>query len=430
MEQTTGSIGRATGPASDRPRRRRQLFVAMHWLVIPAAVSAQGLYPGELSRDGYKLPGGFEPAVHLRTYDLDAESLTGAPSSAWALGGWAGLRSPWWGNVFQVGLVGYTSQKLHGPADEDGTRLLAPGQKSITVLGEAFGALRILGQTLTGYRQLVNRPFINPQDNRMVPNTFEAYALTGAASGVSYTGGYITKIKMRNSDSFDWMSAAAGGSGKKGVVYAGATWDLANQASLRFDEQYGVDLFNTFYIDGRLPIAIDAKTVLTLGAQSISQKSVGEAQLGSFSTSGTGLQAAIAHGPVAAQLYYTQTGRGADTRNPFGDHASYLNLMQVAFNTAGEKAWGVGGNLDFSGLGLPGLTAAVSYAEGHDRMNAETGASIPNRNEVNYRADYAFAKGAALEGLVATLRYSALRQDGSAQTAGQLRAYVNYAVRF
>ena len=49
------------------------------------------------------------------------------------------------------------------------------------MLGEAFGAVRILGQTITGYRQLINRPFINPQDNRMVPITFEAYTLTGAA---------------------------------------------------------------------------------------------------------------------------------------------------------------------------------------------------------------------------------------------------------
>jgi hypothetical protein len=35
-----------------------------------------------------------------------------------------------------------------------------------------------------------------------------------------------------------------------------------------------------------------------------------------------------------------------------------------------------------------------------------------------------------LEGLVATLRYSWLQQDGSPQTATQLRAYINYAVKF
>jgi hypothetical protein len=394
-------------------------------------VSAQGIYPGELPKDGYKLPGGFEPVAQLRTYYFDAESLTGAPSSAWALGGWAGLRSPWWGDQFQVGLIGYTSQRLYGPDDKDGTKLLAPGQHPITVLGEAFAALRVFDQTLTGYRQLINRPYINPQDNRMVPNTFEAYTLTGSAADVSYTGGYITKFKARQSDSFAWMSSAAGGTGDhQGVVFAGATWDFAKNAYARVDEQYGVDVFNTFYVDGKVPIEIDDKTSLAFGAQYTAQKSVGDAQIGSFSTYAAGLQATVAHGPFGAQLYYTQTGRGFDTQNPFGDNASYLNLMQVAFNTAGEKAWGIGGNVNFAGFGAPGLTASAIYASGSDRINASSGVSLPDRNETNVRADYAFAKGTALEGLVATLKYSWLHQSGSLQTAPQLRAYLNYAVRF
>ena len=191
------------------------------------------------------------------------------------------------------------------------------------------------------------------------------------------------------------------------------------------DEQYAVDVFNTFYVDGKYPIAIDDKTSLTLGAQYYPQSSVGDEQIGSFSTYGMGLQAALAHGPVGVQLYYTQTGKGFDTQNPFGDHASYLNLMQVAFNTAGEKAWGIGGNVDFADLGVPGLTAAAIYADGRDRIDAQTGAPMPDRNETNVRVDYAVGKGTILEGLVATFRYSWLHQDGSPQTATQLRAYAS-----
>jgi len=413
----------------NRDLQLRWLLAACCAAAVPCA-SAQGISPGEL-KDGYKLPGGFEPVVHLRTYYFQQESLTGAQSAAWALGGWGGVRSPWWGGLFQVGLLGYTSQRLYGPEDEDGTRLLEPGQHPITVLGEAFGALRLFDQTFTGYRQLINRPYINPQDNRMIPNTFEAYTLSGAASGISYTGGYITKIKIRNAEGFAWMSNAAGGTGDhKGVVYAGGTWDFAKDAYVRMDEQYGIETFNTFYVDGKVPIAIDDQTSLSLGIQYTAQKSVGDAQIGSFSTHATGLQAAVTHGPFGAQLYYTQTGRGFDTQNPYGDNASYLNLMQVAFNTAGEKAWGIGGSVNFASLGAPGLSAAAVYASGRDRINAGSGVAIPDRNETNVRVDYAFAKGSALEGLAATLRYSWLHQDGSPQTAPQLRAYVNYDVRF
>lgn len=395
------------------------------------SASAQGIYPGDASGDGHTLPGGFEPVLHLRTYYFDQESTSGVRSTAWALGGWAGLRSPWWGDLFQMGIVGYTSQRLYGPQDEGGTKLLAPPQEPITVLGEAFGAVRIAGQTVTGYRQLVNRPFINPNDSRMVPNTFEAYTLAGAAGDVSYIGGYITKEKLRDTESFSWMSNVAGGSGaQKGVIFAGGTWNFAKSGHVRLDEQYATDVFNTLYADVQYPIALDDQTSVALGAQYYPQSSVGAAQIGSFSTWGLGLQAAASRGPLGLQLYWTKTGNGYDTQNPFGSHPSYLNLMQVAFNTAGEKAWGIGANVDFAEFGVPGLTAAAIYAAGSGRIDSGTGQPVPDRNETDVRVDWAAPKGSLLGGLVATFRYSWLHQDGAPQTGRQLRAYLNYAVRF
>ena len=347
------------------------------------------------------------------------------------LGGFAGLRSPWFGDLFQFGVVGYTSQKLYGPAGEGGTLLLQADQSSITVLGEAFGAVRVAGQTLTGYRQLIDRPFINPQDTREIPNTFEAYTLTGASGALSYTGGYMTKMKTRASESFVWASNAAGGKGPhEGVIYAGATYAFAGTGYLKVDEVYSTDVFNTFYIEGRYPIALDDKTRLTLGAQYYPQKSVGDDQIGSFSTWGYGLKAALTYGPVTGQVYYGQTGKGFTTQSPYGDNPSYFNMQQIVFNTAGEKAWAIRGTVDFASLGAPGLTAYVFYASGKDRINSSNGAPLPNHQETDLRADYAFAKGTLFEGLVATFRYSWLHQDGAAQTQTDLRAILNYGVRF
>ena len=66
-------------------------------------------------------------------------------------------------------------------------------------------------------------------------------------------------------------------------------------------------------------------------------------------------------------------------------------------------------------LGIPGLTASAIYADGRKRIDDLTGSPLPNRNETNVRVDYAIGKGTFLEGLVATFRYSRLRQDGSPQ---------------
>ena len=400
-------------------------------ILLAGTAAAQGITPGDLPRDGYKLPGGIEPVVHLRTYYFDQESTSGQPSRAWALGGWAGLRTSWLGDLFQVAANYYVSGKLYGPQGEGGTKLLTSDQDSIYVLGEAFGAIRYAGQTLTAYRQLLNRPFINPNDSRMIPNTFEAYTLAGAVDDLSYVGRYITKVKLRDTDSFVWMSNAAGGTGdQKGVAFAGATWSFGKGGTVRIDEQYGFDLYNTFYADVRYPLALSDTTRVVLGAQYYPQSSVGAEEIGSFSTWGYGLQAAVNHGPVGGQLNWTQTGTGYSTQNPFGSHPSFNSVMQVDFNSAGEKAWGAGANVDFAELGAPGLTAAAIYVSGTDRVANGTGTPLPDRNETDVRVDYAFGKGSLLEGLSATVRYSWLHQDGAAQTATQLRAYLNYAVRF
>jgi outer membrane porin, OprD family len=394
------------------------------------SAAAQGIYPRDLSTDGYRLPGGFEPVVHLRTVYFN-ETKDPEQQTSWALGGWAGLRSPWLGDVVQAAVNGYISQKLYGPRGEGGGSVLQPNQDSIYVLGEAFLAFRLEGQILSVYRQLVNRPFINPKDSRMLPNTFESYMLSGKVDDVSYVGGYITKEKLRDSESFVWMSNVAGGTGKQeGVAFVGATWAFAKGGYVRVDEQYAFDVFNTIYTDVRFPIAIDDETRVVLGAQYYPQSSVGGEQIGSFSTWGYGLQGAFGYGPFGAQLYWVQTGTGRDTLYPFGTHPSYLNLMISTFNTAGEKTWGIGGNVSFAELGAPGLTASVIYASGRDRIKFKSGRPSPDESETDVRVDYAFAKGSPLEGLSATFRYGWLHKDGAQQTDTQLRAIVNYEVKF
>ena len=397
---------------------------------VAAGFTAQGIMPGDPDPNSIKL-GDVEAAIRPRMFYKNTDTLTGGEQEAWALGGFAGFRTPWVADLFQFGVVGYTSQKLYGPAGKGGTLILTQNQDSITAIGEAWAAFRVAGQTITAYRQLIDRPFINPQDTRELPNTFEAYTLSGAAGALSYTGGYMTKMKTRASDSFIWASRVAGGKGSpEGVVYAGATYALANAGYIKVDELYSFDVYNTFYVEGRYPIRFDDKTRLILGAQYYPQKSVGDDQIGNFSTWGYGLNAALTYGFVTGQLYYTQTGTGFTTQNPYGDHPSYLNLQQIVFNTAGEKAWAVRGTVDLAPLGVPGLLATAIYASGKDRVNSSNGAPLPDHWETDVRADYAFAKGTWAEGFVATFRYSWLHQDGSPQIQTDLRAILNYNVRF
>jgi len=86
--------------------------LALGALLAASVAAAQGISPGDLPKEGFRLPGGIEPVLQLRTYYFDQESTSGAPSAAWALGGWVGARSPWWGDFFQAAVHFYTSPRL------------------------------------------------------------------------------------------------------------------------------------------------------------------------------------------------------------------------------------------------------------------------------------------------------------------------------
>ena len=150
-----------------------------------------------------------------RTYYLTRDNFDGSRSQAWAGGGWLAFRSGLIGDMFGVHIAGYTSQPIYGPLDEGGTKLLAPPQNSIGVLGQIYGRIQIGDQEIRGGRQLVDTPLINPFDVRMVPNTFEGATLVSLPDkdrNYDYSVGYLWTIKQRDSNDFIQMSDALTGS--------------------------------------------------------------------------------------------------------------------------------------------------------------------------------------------------------------------------
>ena len=118
--------------------------------------------------------------INFRTFYFDRHKFDGTNSEAWAIGGWAGLKTGYFLDHIAFGLTAYTSQPLYAPDDKDGTLLLEPGQEGYTVLGEAYADIRIIdGLNLYVGRKAYDTPYINRNDVRMTPNTFEAIALMG-----------------------------------------------------------------------------------------------------------------------------------------------------------------------------------------------------------------------------------------------------------
>ena len=79
----------------------------------------------------------------LRSMYMNRNTFSGAENEAWAIGGWAGLKTGYFLDRFALAATAYTSQPLYAPADKDGTQLLEPGQAEYSVLGELYADIRI-----------------------------------------------------------------------------------------------------------------------------------------------------------------------------------------------------------------------------------------------------------------------------------------------
>ncbi|PYN92660.1 MAG: hypothetical protein DMD91_31835, partial [Candidatus Rokuibacteriota bacterium] len=220
--------------------------------------------------------------LHLRLFYLNREKPDDSENEALAFGGWVGYKSGWLLNTFAMGATLYGSAPLYTPTDKDGTHLLKSGQNGYYVPGEAWGALRYQDYAvLKGYRQQVDQAYINPQDNRMTPITFQGVTLGGKVGWVQYLSGFLWKIKQRNSDEFVSMSqqAGAGANSDDGVGLAGVRLTPLEGLRIDFSNQYGVNTFNTIYAEADYLRSLNADWKLRLGAQFTDQRAVGDAIL-------------------------------------------------------------------------------------------------------------------------------------------------------
>jgi hypothetical protein len=333
--------------------------------------------------------------VHFRTYYLDRQKPEPPDSTAWAAGGWLGYESGWLADLFRVGVVGYTSQPVYAPKDKDGTLLLAPGQEGYSVIGQAYFQLKFAEQVFTGYRQWVNQPEVNPQDNRMTPNTFEGYTIAGEVAGVDYFLGYLTKMKTRNAEHFrDFATVAGAAFGSTEPMWLfGVSGSPVKDLLLRGSYYQVPNILGSFYTDAAWTTPLNPDYKLRLGAQYMYQNSVGSDNLtgSSFSTWSAGVKADVIRGPATLSIAYTQTGTDDFYRSPYGSWAGYTSMIVRDFNRAGEKAWLIGGTYDFAAHDLPGLAVNAAAVFGTDAINPVNRAPLPDTNEYDFTLDYRFS---------------------------------------
>jgi hypothetical protein len=296
--------------------------------------------------------------LQLRNYYLDRVNFDGSDSEAWALGGSAGVKTGYFGDLIAFGATGYTSQRLYGPLDKDGTKLLQPEQQPYTVIaGQLYGQIKLSSKiNVTVGRKGMESPFINSQDSLMTPNTFSGYALLGTIGSTDqrklhFAAGYIDRIKPRNAEDFESMAAAAGApAGVERGVYVAGVSSTAGALEIGGADYHSADIINITYAEARYKLPLADRLGLRFGAQYADQTSAGSNLLTGdvFSNHQYGLKIELARGPSLFTLARTVTSNGtvggggaasdANMRNPWGAYPGYTSVQIQNFDRAGENA--------------------------------------------------------------------------------------------
>ena len=406
--------------------------------------------------------------INLRTFYFDRNQFNGSESQAWAIGGWAGVKTGYFLDHVAFGTTVYTSQPLYAPADRSGSLLLLPNQDGYTVLGEFYTEIRITdGVTVNIGAKGYDTPFINRNDVRMTPNTFEAIVLQGRTelgpestkadesdaspkgdvAGLSkdaadagqakaepekdngvlkYGAGYFYQIKERNDSVFVSMAVDAGASVERGVYSAGLLYEKGG-SSIGAIEYFCPDIINIAYAEGKLKLPIGADWQPKLNGQFVQQNSVGDNLLDgeSFSAQQFGLKLDL---PVTKPLLLTVAATyawgDANLRNPWSGYPGYTSVQVQDFNRAGEGAVLLRAGYDF-----PWVEGLSAYALGVFGTTPDMAGQF-RQNEYDFNLQFAPKKG-CLKDLSLRLRYALVHQyGGDVDNLTDFRVICNYMIKF
>jgi len=353
--------------------------------------------------------------VQARTFYLDRDKYDDSQSTAWALGGSAGFKTGYFRERFAFGATGYTSQRLYGPDDKDGTLLLKPGQEGYTVLGEAYGEFLINDDTrLKLGRFGIDTPYVNRNDARMTPNTFQALTLQGVYGGDDgapqwkFGAGYFDKIKERNADSFVSMARDAGAPSwvDRGVYTLGANYtrDRLSAGAIYYHSN---DIISIFYTEAKYAFPLGDTAKLNLALQYSDQDSAGDNLLrgDEFSARQWGGKLELGYKGALFTTGYTRASGGTNMQNPWSGYPGYTSVQVEDFNRNGEGAWLL--RAAYNVQSVKGLSFYALYVDGSD-PDAPTEYA---KDEYNLNAQWTVADG-PLKGLMMRVRYAHVSQKG------------------
>lgn len=367
----------------------------------------------------------------------DGTSSQQSKRDEWAQGFMLNFESGYTEGTVGFGLdaLGMVGIKLDSSEDRTGTGLLpthddGKAADEYSKLG-LTGKVKISKTELKVGSLIPELPTLQPNDGRILPQTFEGGLLTSnEISNLTVTAGRLEKAKDRNDT--NWEDIALNNkNGRFGGTLAADNYDLAGldyKFTDRITGSYHVaqldDIYRQHFVG---MVATQPWGPGTFGADlrlAISDDQ-GQARAGKIdNTTANGMLSYALDGHKLSGAYQHVSG---DSAFPYVDGADpYLvNFVQINdFAGADEHSWQLRYDYNFASLGIPGLTFMTRYLSGDNVSRAD--GSEGKEWERNTEFKYVVQTG-PLKNVAVRLRNATFRSN-FARDADEVRLLVSYSV--
>ncbi|RJX35937.1 MAG: outer membrane porin, OprD family, partial [Desulfarculus sp.] len=282
------------------------------------------------------------------------------------------------------------------------------------------------GRTLVrAFRQELHTPFLNPQDNRMVPVTYEALTLINKdLPHTKLAFSHVTGIKGRTDSTFSSPSQAAGLTGaSEPLTLAGAVFAPNQVWTLQLWDYFSHQFMNTVYFQADAAWSLGG-VILRPSLQVIQQRDVGRALGGGFDTYALGGQVALGWRGATFLLAYTMVDDSHPILQPWANYPGFTSMIELNNNQAGMDAWMLGLVWDLGPLGLQGLKLSGYYSDARSPNSGPL--ASPDQREWDLILSYQFR--GRLQDLKLTVKYAQVDQQPilSGQDYRDLRLILNW----
>lgn len=366
---------------------------------------------------------------HFRSYLLDRDNAS--KQQDWVAGGFLQIESTW-SDELTFGTSLFTSNPVINSNDKGDSGLLKPGHHSYNGMSELYLHWQKGKWAAKAGRYIVNMPYVNKSDIRMIYNTFQgAHAVYKHSDRFSLAFGSLSDIKTRTSTSFKPLYKVAGLDEEKSIFGGSGLWHLDDNMNAGAYFFHAPDYLNNFYFETNKTFQVGDKNQIKLSGQYTHQSATGDKLDDDFTIDHYGARLKWTRSfftLLTAATYYAGDDK---IRKPWGSIPGYTSAMVIDFDRAGEHAYLLGGVVDFSSFGLPGLEFSGKIIKGKTDDKVQSTDPDTDETDLNlvYNVQAGYFQGAQIKLRHANINYRNEHQHQK-QDFNDLRMIVNYTVQF